>query len=141
MIRYQLVQLRFVLTVVVVLAGVALLGGSYGSGGGAVFAVVFFAVLMVLVIAYKRGQLAKTLAARGYRPGATVEAHADDEALCVIASTGSARHPWADIEHVRVVDGIVLFRMRAARLVVAVPVKAMPDGALQRIDDRASRRP
>lgn len=131
-IRYQVGQPRFLSTMFVVLVGVALLGSTQGAGA-AVLAVLVFVVLVVLVVGFKRGQLVKALAARGYRPGSTVEASADELELTVTAATGSGRHPWSEIQHVRVVNGIVLFRMRAARFVVAVPMAAMPEGWAERV--------
>ena len=135
--RYQVTQPRFVLTVVLVLVFVAALGSVRG-GGGALLAVVAFAVLIVLVLAVKRGRLARTLTARGFRPGSTLDAAADGDGLTITASTGSGRHPWGEIDHVRLLNGIVLFRLAAARFVVAVPREALPEGVLERI---APRRP
>ena len=129
---YQLQQPRFALGLLGALAVFAA-AGAFSGASGALAGVVIALVVIVLVTEYKRRQLALQLARRGYRPGSTVEASADELELTVTAATGSGRHPWAEIEHVRVVNGIVLFRMRAARFVVAVPMAAMPDGWAERM--------
>ncbi|WP_375484406.1 hypothetical protein [uncultured Jatrophihabitans sp.] len=131
-IRYQLAQPRLALTVAVV-ALVAVFGGASAGVGGAVLAALAVVVLVSLVVLYKRGQLAKTLGRRGFRPGTALDATMDETGLTVTTPDGSGRHPWTEIEHVRVIKDVVLFRPAAARFVVALPVEALPDGALERV--------
>lgn len=131
-VRYQLREPRFALVLVACLAAFAIVGafsGPRGSLGGVVFAL----IVIVLVTEFKRRQLALQLARRGFRPGSTLETAADDEALSVVAPHGTAQYPWHRIAHARTINSIALFRLAGPRIVIAVPVEAMPEGWSARV--------
>ena len=132
-ITYQVQQPRFLAAALVAIAVFAVSGGlTYGVPGAVVGAVIMI-VLQGLVVAFKRAQLHRMMAVRGYRPGSTIEAAFDDASFRIVTERGSGDHPYDWVADVRELRGVVVLRLREARLVIALPREVVPAGAVQRV--------
>ncbi len=132
-IAYQVQQPRFLGAALFAIAVFAAAGGiTYGASGAVVGALIMI-VLQGLVVVFKRAQLHRLMAARGYRPGSSIEAAFDDASFRIVTERGSGDHPYDWVADVRELRGVVVLRLREARLVIALPREVVPDGAVQRV--------
>jgi hypothetical protein len=110
--------------VVICLAATAATGAWMGASGLALGLAV---VSVALVRA--RGRLASTLTARGFAPGTQIAADFFTDSWTILTPNGSSRHFYADVDRARLIDGVVLVRIRSARVIVIMPVELVAAGA------------
>lgn len=132
-ITYQLRQPRFLLAALVATLVFAVSGGlTYGVPGAIVGALIMVA-MQGGVVSFKRAQLRRLMAVRGYRPGSTIGTDFDDTGFRIATEHGSGDHPYEWVADVAQRRDVVVFRLREARLVIALPREALPDDAIQRV--------
>lgn len=126
-IRYQVIQPRFWGASLLAVVVFAVVGGLTHGTGGAILAVLICVLLEAGVVAFKRGQLGKIMAARGYRPGSTITTSFDAETFTIATELGSGAHDYRLVTDARQIGDVVLFRLGAAHMVLALPVEVIPD--------------
>ena len=97
---------------------------------------VFFlvvAALFPLAILAQTGRLTRALAARGFRPGTTLQVDWLADRFVVTTGTAQATHHYAAVRSVVTRGGAVLIRMRGMRLVVVLPEAVVPDEVRTRL--------
>lgn len=132
-ITYQLRQPRFLLAALFAMLVFAVCGGITYGVPGAVVGALIMVVMQGGVVSFKRAQLRRLMTVRGYRPGSTIETDFDDTGFRIATELGSGDHPYGWVADVAELRDIVVFRLREARLVIALPREALPDGAIPRV--------
>ncbi|PZS29199.1 MAG: hypothetical protein DLM58_15870 [Pseudonocardiales bacterium] len=85
-----------------------------------------FLLVLPGVLLLRRRQLRAAMVARGYRPGSRLSTDFDADGFTVTSSVGSAVHKYADMSFVASAGGMVVLRLRPARLLVVLPAPLLP---------------
>jgi hypothetical protein len=92
---------------------------------GVLFLVV--AALFPLAILARTNRLARALAARGFRPGSTMQVEWGADGFVVTTPFAQATHHYRDLRSVVVRAGAVVMRIRGLRALVVLPAELVPD--------------
>jgi hypothetical protein len=89
-------------------------------------ALVAVVILVPLLMALQLGRLSRALAARGFAAGTRLAVDWGADNFVVTTSLAHATYFYRDLRSVKARGGVVIFRLRTARLLVLLPAELVP---------------